>query len=215
MREMRETPQTDSEPALAAAAVAGEALAIERLLMGSHRRLAARVAHRLPEDLRRVVSVDDVLQETYVDAFRYIGKFKPDGPDGFFHWLASIAEHRMIDAIRAHRAAKRGGGAFPQDTPADAWAGSLINLLREAGHDANTPSRSAARREAVAAVALALPGLKKPYRDVIRMRYIEGVPAETVAERMNRTPSAVAMTSRRALEALRRALGRSSRYLSR
>jgi DNA-directed RNA polymerase specialized sigma24 family protein len=47
------------------------------------------------------------------------------------------------------------------------------------------------------------------------MRYIEGVPAETVAERMNRTPSAVAMTSRRALEALRRALGRSSRYLSR
>ncbi len=203
------------ETKLVSAAVAGDEPALERLLLMHHRRLAARIAPKLPNDLRGLVSHEDVLQDAFVEAFRGIRAFRPGEPHTFYHWLAGIAEHRLIDTIRAQRALKRGGGREPVDGHGEAWAGSLINLLLEVGIEERTPSRSAARHEALAAVQVALAGLKTEYRQVIRYRYIKSLPVAEVGRKMGRTSTAVAMLCRRALQALHTAMGRTSKYLSR
>ena len=69
------------EEELARRATSGDQEALERLLVGQYDRLAAEVARQLPDDLRGAVSADDVLQETFIVAFREIGHFTPTGPD--------------------------------------------------------------------------------------------------------------------------------------
>src|SRR5215213_10076708 len=91
-------------------AIAGEPKALDRLLLDHYPRLAARVDQKLPDELRSVVGTEDIIQETFADVFRDIGRFRPEGQDAFYRWLAAIADNRLTDAVRAARAAKRGGG---------------------------------------------------------------------------------------------------------
>jgi RNA polymerase sigma-70 factor, ECF subfamily len=211
------TPMSEdsAEQDLVVQAVAGDPSALERLLLAHYERLATHIAHRLPQNLRAVIAPEDVLQETFVCAFREIGRFTPREPSSFYNWLATIAEHRLSDLVKAQRAAKRGGGrvAVPPTVKSDAE--SLVGLLELLCVSERTPSRSAAGHEAVGAVQVALAGLRDDYREVLRLRYIENLPAADIAQRMGRTEHAVHMLCHRALEELRAALGRSSQFLTR
>jgi RNA polymerase sigma-70 factor (ECF subfamily) len=200
---------------LLARATAGDQLALERLLLGCHDRLVAQLTGELPADLRGVVSADDVLQEAYVVAFRQIGTFEPRGPDAFYKWLRAIAKNRLFDAIKAARAAKRGGGRARAEAPAGPATSSVVELLDLLNLHDHTPSRSAAGHEAVAAVQVALASLKEDYREALRLRYIDGLSVAETAARMNRTDRAVHMLCHRALQQLHEALGRSSQYFTR
>ena len=70
-------------------------------------------------------------------------------------------------------------------------------------HHGSSPSAQAQRRELVALVADQLARLPAPYRDVIVLRNLEGLPFNEVARRMSRTPGAVRVLWLRALERLR------------
>ena len=48
------------------------------------------LASEIPFRWRLVLCVDDLLQETYVDAFLNIGKFTPNGEGSFRAWLLAI-----------------------------------------------------------------------------------------------------------------------------
>ena len=61
---------------LLAQAVAGDHAALERLLLLYYDRLAARIGRMLPDDVRSQLGVEDVLQDTFVQAFRDIGAFR-------------------------------------------------------------------------------------------------------------------------------------------
>src|SRR5262245_30409145 len=87
-------------------AIAGEPGALSRLLMDSYPALVSRLDQRLPADLRGYIAPEDIVQETYAEAFRRVASFRPQGPDAFHRWLTAIADSRLIDAIRAQRAAK-------------------------------------------------------------------------------------------------------------
>jgi DNA-directed RNA polymerase specialized sigma24 family protein len=57
-----------SEQELVQQAIAGDEAALRRLLLAHHDQLAAAITSQLPDDLRRVLSADDVLQETYLNS---------------------------------------------------------------------------------------------------------------------------------------------------
>lgn len=200
---------------LVARAVAGEPLALERLILDHHRALSAVVAGKIPATLAVVISADDILQETYAEVYRGIGAFRPDGENAFFRWLCTIADHRLLDAVRAHRAAKRGGGRAPVEATPGAEQSAMLALLDLVFVHERTPSRSAAGHEAIGAVQSAIETLKPDYRDAIRLRYIEGLSVADAAARMNRTERAVHKLCSRGLQRLREALGDASRYFSR
>lgn len=62
------------------------------------------------------------------------------------------------------------------------------------------PTPAPERNSEVAAAMAALPAA---HREIMRLRVVEGLSAEGIAERLSMTPSAVRVAQHRALEALR------------
>ncbi|MHC5111163.1 MAG: sigma-70 family RNA polymerase sigma factor [Planctomycetota bacterium] len=199
---------------LTALAVAGDEAALERLLLRYHGRLTHQLASKIPSGMRALITVEDVLQEAYLTVFQKIGGFQQRGPGSFYRWLATIAENRLIDAIKAERAAKRGGGRRRVDDFTNPMTGSTVEWLEMLAVHERTPSRSAAGREAMAHVSEALKSLKDDYREALQLRYIEGLPVNETAARMKRTEGAVCLLCHRGLKRLSHVLGQSTRFFS-
>lgn len=200
---------------LAAQAVEGDEVALSRLLFLHHDRLIGEIASRMPSDVQGAIAAEDIAQETYVVAFQRIATFNPHDHDRFYPWLSAIARNRLMDAVKAQRTAKRGGGRVAvTGAPADD-DGEMVQVLEMLAVHSRTPSRDAARQEAIAAVERALAQLPEDYALVLRLRFIEAMPVADVASRLNRSEGAMHMLCQRALQALRVAIGDTSRFLTR
>ena len=92
-----------------AKAIQGDRGAMAQLLLTHEAALARYIAHRLPARLRSTVAEEDLVNKTFMQAFRDIRKFQPSPKGSFGAWLKAIADHRLIDAIKAARCRKRGG----------------------------------------------------------------------------------------------------------
>ncbi len=204
----------DEQTDLVEQAIAGLPLALDRLLLDHYPKLAARVDQKLPSDVRTLVAPEDIIQETFTDAFRRIGSFRPEGQDAFYRWLTAIADNRVTDAVRAQRAAKRGGGRAPANGLADGRS-SIAALVDLMAITERTPSRSAGGHEAAAAVQVALAGMKPEYREPLMLRYLQGLSVGETAARLGKTEASIHKLCSRGLQALRESMGEASRYLSR
>jgi RNA polymerase sigma-70 factor (ECF subfamily) len=200
---------------LIAEAVGGNRSALKLLLVSNLDRVVAIIARKLPADLRGVVSAEDVCQDACVAAFEQIATLQGRDERSFFRWLQTIAENKLTDAIRAERAAKRGGGRKIETQRPDCEASSVVDLLGLLAVHERTPSRSAARRELILGVQTALDDLKEEQRQAIRLRYVERMSVTQTAERMERTGRAVEMLCHRGLRRLEQVIGDPARFLSR
>lgn len=198
-------------------AVAGDRSAIENLLLICQPRLSGYVKRRLPWHLRPIVATDDVLQEIYVRVFRDFHTFVPkpgsSAGDSFERWIYTVARHHLADILRVHLAMKRDRRrqAVPAEEGRTHSGDGIMNRL--ASEDP-TPNTQLARREARAALAVALAGLKPDYRQALHLRFHEGLTVSQVAARMNRTVRSIHMLCYRGLRDLRVSLGRSSKFFS-
>jgi RNA polymerase sigma-70 factor (ECF subfamily) len=197
---------------LLARAVAGDEAALKTLLTMSRPRVREYVSRRLPACLRPHYAPDDIVQDTHVEVFRRIGSFDARGDDGFDRWLCTIAVNRIRDALRRHRAAKRGGDG--EDARRKRIEDSSIALLDILADPGRTPSRSVARVEAVDAVQSAIAALPEQYRQAVQLVHIEENAVCEAALRMGRTERAVHALLRRGLERMRKHLKSGSRFLS-
>ena len=196
-------------------AVAGDPLALERLLVREQSVLARRVRSRLPRTLAQTVGVEDILQETYSLVFRHVREFVPVGPGAFGRWVTTIADNVLRNAIEKHRAAKRGGGRAALTGLAPTGQSSVGPLIEVLALYERTPSMSASGHEVAAVVEAALGELREEYREALRLRFLEGLPVAEIAARMGRTESAVHKVCARGLQKLREAMGDISRFRSR
>ena len=207
--------RSDDDPTLAAVqrAVAGDTAALTLLLIERHPDFCAYLQRRIPPALRSQLDPEDVLQESYVQVFRHIGRFVPHDADAFRRWVCTIALRRLRNELDKARAGKRGGGRRPiiRGGPAqDSWIG-LIELLSAPGR---SPSRCAVRAETIAAIQTGLSELPNHYQQAIRFVYLEGWSVAATAIKMQKTERAVHGLCRRGLELLRRRLGSASGFLS-
>lgn len=194
-----------------AAARTGDRLALAKLLALHHPALAARVAARLDASLRARASPEDILQEAYLQVFRQIGRFEPRGPGSFFGWVATIVDHKVIDAQRAAHRVQR-DVAREQPPPGPGRTESYWNLLDQVYEDSVTPSRIVRRDEAIGALLACVSDLDEPHRQVIELRFLAGLPLAEVAQRLGRTEGAVVALTQRALKALRESMDRLGDY---
>lgn len=190
---------------------------------GDEKALGKLLALHTPE-LRRVVAgklstkwqsrlfEDDILQETFTDAFLDIHQFKPGSDSVFLAWLTTLATRNLLDAIRMLEADKRGGNVR-RVTPGGSNE-SYADLMGELGGTATTPSGHVARDEAKAALDRAIAQLPDHYRRVIRMYDLEERPLADVAEAMERSLGATSIMRHRALRMLGEIMGPASQYLS-
>jgi RNA polymerase sigma-70 factor (ECF subfamily) len=213
-QESRSSHEELAEAALALAAARGDRASLERLLMAHYDRLAQRIASKLPPRLRATQAVEDILQLTFLQAFRDIDRFESRPDAGFGDWIAQTADNRLLDAIKHHDRAKRGGNM--QQAPSEIQADSrVLSLLDWIAADDTSPASVAARGEAVAALHVALASLPRDQRAAIELRLLEGKSLEETAAELQRTPDAVRGLVHRGKEELKAALGRASQWFSR
>src|SRR5436190_709453 len=96
--------ETDAD--LLPRAVAGDREALAALLERHGPAVRVRLRNAIPVRWQSVLSIDDVLQQTYADAFLDIERFDPAGSATFATWLKTLANRNLIDAIRALEAEK-------------------------------------------------------------------------------------------------------------
>ena len=193
-------------------AVAGDRDALAKLLARHGPAIRQGLADRIPARWQSLLSVDDVVQQTYIDAFLDVERFVPRGEGAFAAWLSKIAERNLLDALRMLEADKRGKGR-EQVEPGGSDE-SFVALYEQLGCTHSTPSRHAARREARICLEKAIEHLPRIYHTVVRMYDLEDRPVEEVAATLDRNPGAVYMLRARAHRHLNETMGTASQYLS-
>ncbi len=171
-----------------------------------------RFRNEIPRRWQSLLTLDDLMQETYTDAFLDIVEFVPRGNGSFERWLATIARHNLLNALEMLEAEKRGGGRRAIDT--QNIEQSFIGLHELVTGTSTSPSGCAARTDAREALEIAMRKLPEDYRRVVEMYDLEGRPIDELAKAFNRRPGALYMLRARAHRALRKHLGAASKYLS-
>jgi RNA polymerase sigma-70 factor (ECF subfamily) len=159
-------------------------------------KLRAYVEFRLGSALSRRVEPDDVVQETFLRAWRDLGSASLSGEGASFGWLTTIARHVIADVARAARARRREGCVQPLEV--SSW--SRADRLEPAAHEAG-PATRAAQAELGDELMAAFRALSPAHRRVIALRHFEQRSAREAAPRLGCSEAAVHALFRRALDA--------------
>lgn len=162
---------------------------------------------RIDKAWRAQLDSADVMQVTYVEAFRHIRDFDPTRAERFEAWLRQMAENNLRDAIRGLTRQKRSGpGGARAVPPADAMAALMLAITT------STPSRTARQSERAASLETALGRLPPDYALAVRRLDLEGRSVGEVAAELGRSAGAVHMLRARAHDRLRELLGPASAF---
>jgi len=173
----------DDDDALIAAMATGHDGALRELFSRHAPWLAARLRVVLP-----AADVEDVLQETFLAAWRGARRYRPQGVAG--GWLWGIARRQAAALLR-----RRGPAALV-----------LPTVMAADGRDALDPAEAALSRAELAAAVTALGPPGGPEREVWRLLYVEDRPVAEVAELMGIPAGTVKSRAHRARRLLRAAL---------
>jgi RNA polymerase sigma-70 factor, ECF subfamily len=197
-------PDTDE---LLANASRGDASARQQLLVRHRRRLKKMVRLHMDRRLAPRVDPSDVVQEALAEAAQELSGYLEERPIPFYPWLRKIAWERLVKLHRCHlharkRTARREEPSILNlpDESAVELAGRLLDL-------GSSPSKHLLREELRARVRAALESLKPADREVLVLRYLEGLSNSEAAAVLGIGESAVGMRHLRALERLRNLLG--------
>lgn len=168
---------------------AGDRAAYDRLFAVHESRLRLFIRARLGPRLRERVESQDVVQETFLAAHRDFSNFAFEDEGAFLKYICRIAENRIRDLADHHGAAKRRPEApqFPPSPPTG-------------------PASALDRVEDRERLASALERLSEDHREVLLLRFFEGLACREVGTRMERSPEAVRCLTARALVELGRCL---------
>jgi RNA polymerase sigma-70 factor (ECF subfamily) len=173
----------------------GEREAFTPLFEKYRPRLAAFIYYKAGTQAREKLEIDDLVQETFLQAFRQFDNFTYREPGSFFRWLARIAEHILIDAVRYETREKRRGEKVRFRSESNPDGPEPVDSL--------TPSRMLARREAIERLFEKLDALPENFRQAIVMARIEGLSTAEIAGKLGKSREAVSLILHRALKQLR------------
>jgi RNA polymerase sigma-70 factor (ECF subfamily) len=200
------SPSDEETDALLRRAAGGDSSACQQLLALHRDRLRRMVAVRLDPRVAARVDPSDVVQEALLEAARKLPDYLRERPVPFYPWLRRLAWEHLLKLHQRHRAAKRDAAREEPAAP-PLPDGSALELAQRLVAPGPSPSGLAVREEMRDRVRAALAALPEPDREVLVLRYLEGMTTAEVAAVLGLGASAVKMRHHRALERLCRALG--------
>lgn len=192
-----------------AGAMSGDLEATEQLLRWCAPPLREIVAAQIPAAMRPLVDAEDILQETFAEAFHEISRCRAETGPAFFAWLRTIAEHNLTDLKRRLFAQCR--DVRRNQRPLDA-EDALERLAWAVCPLADSPSRGARRSELGAQLRAALAEMPDAYRAVVTLYDLGQLPVDSVARRLDCSVGSVYMRRQRAHRLLRDILQSYSRF---
>lgn len=181
----------------------GEGQAWQQLLEASRNYLGLLARVQIDRRLQGKVTPSDIVQETFVAAFRSFGRFSGTTVEEWLAWLRRILAHRLAHAARRFLLARGRDVRLEQewDQEMDESSHRMVAIASPQ----STPSKQAMRLEEARLLADVLSRLPVHYQEVIIARHLEQLSFPEVAARMGQSEAAVKKTWARALAALRRA----------
>jgi RNA polymerase sigma-70 factor, ECF subfamily len=166
--------------------------------------LLAYINRQLGARLKQKVEAEDILQETTIDAVRRTAEFEQLQRDPF-GWLCQIAEHRLIDAHRRFFQSQKRAGEREVSIDADRGdeGGKFADLLAAS---MTTPSQAFSRNQKEFQLQIALQELPEETREVLRLRYVDGLQTKEIAERLGKTDGAIRVLLTRSVQKLQEKL---------
>jgi RNA polymerase sigma factor (sigma-70 family) len=156
-------------------------------LMERHSRRIYRIALAY---LRRPDDALDVVQETFVKAYRNVARWDPASEVA--PWLTRIAVNQSIDTYRRRRRRMEMESPLPEG---DRW--------EMAGGEGMSPERGVLGREAAERISSALRSLPETQRSVFVMRHYDEMSLEEIAKALDLRLGTVKSSLHRALHRLR------------
>lgn len=178
------------DPALITRARGGDRKAFE-LLVAQHTRYAGAVAMGVVGDYHMAL---DVIQEAFIKVFHGLDQL--EDPARFRPWLRNVVRTTGLDAMRRRKVAGRSGQALPgeeegtQPLPAPAVR----------------PEEVAEREELREQIREEIGSLPESQREVVYLKYIEGLSYEAIAEATGLTQGTIESRLFRARASLRQRL---------
>jgi RNA polymerase sigma-70 factor (ECF subfamily) len=182
----------------------GDAAALGPFIDEQRSALLGFITSRLGPALRGKLEPQDVLQEVAVKSMREfprtdLSKREP------FGWLCQLSEQCIIDSHRHFSADKRSGD---REVPLQGVFGdSSQEFLSLLAASLTTPTQAAARNERGERLQAALAALPEETREVLRLRYFEGLPTKEIAQKVGKTDVAIRVLLTRTLHKLQELLG--------
>ena len=164
-----------------------------RFLVERHSRSVFRLAYRLTGHEQ---DAEDVVQETFLRAFRQIRRF--ESRSSFATWLYRITVNCSHDLLRRR---PRAGSRQSLDDPDGAAAMPLVDTSAAAD-----PLRELASRRIDERVQAAMDGLSDQERSAFVMRHFEGLSIDEIGRVLDLKTSAAKHSVFRAVQKLRRSL---------
>ena len=149
-------------------------------------RLTHFIQSRIGPDYRARLDLEEILQDTFVRAFQSIDRFRGEDEEAFRRWLTGIANNAVLraeDQARRHQ---------------------TLEITHTPPAPGPSPSKTLQRNERFDRLQDSFDALSRDYREVIRLKLIEGLSMREAATRMGRSEAAVKMLFSRALKELRR-----------
>jgi len=161
--------------------VQGDLRAFDSLYHRHIRSVYNRVRYTVPE-----TDVEDVTQEVFIAALRSLSSFR--GEAKFSTWLRTLTNNKVAEYYRR------------QSRKKETMQVDLVHAERRGDRSSvsNLEDRIALRR--------ALNKLPEQYREVILLRFAEGMQFNEIAEYLDQNPEATKSLFRRAMSALRNTL---------
>lgn len=191
----------------------GDRAALEELLLRNYDWLERYVIRFIPAERRGTLCPEDIIQDVYLQVFRKIDSFRPEGRRQFFAWLQTIARNTVFDAMR--KAKRNNSSSWSQIAALTTGPSSeLKGLIDELAVDKDTRvSQFVHAKELRNAFWIAMETLPTEYRQTVDLLYVQELPIDEVAQQMGKTVDAVRGLRMRARKQLQAALVRLSNYI--
>ena len=162
-----------------------------RLLVEQHSRLVFRVAYRMTGNEH---DADDVVQETFLRAYRQLNRFEERA--NFGTWLHRIAVNCALDLLRSRGRLDRHYGGDPEEA-------EMMGAISSSDPQQDRLLLSAELRDQVTAAMEKLSGNE---RTAFVLRHFEGMPVEEIGKTLGIQVNAAKHTIFRAVRKLRESL---------
>lgn len=193
---------TDTDTLILAAA-RGDQGARQGLFSRHRERMRRMVAVRMDRRLAPRFDPSDVVQEALTEADRRLDDYLRERPLPFYPWLRQFACQRLRQLHRHHIDAGRRSVAREEPWEMPLPDHSAHDLARRLLAGGTSPSRRLVRDEQRDRVRDALERLDPRDREVLVLRYLEGLTTGDIAAVLGVRAGAVKMRHLRALERLR------------
>ena len=184
-----------------AAARAGSREALGQGLEGYRGFLLAIANQEMDTQLQAKGGASDVVQQTFLEAYRDFGHFKGNTEGEFKSWLRRLLHNNLLNFKRLFRKGKR---RADREVPLD--TGDSSRPAPATVDQGSSPSAQLTNEEQKKALERAVERLPEEYRQVIDLRYREELSFTEIGRRMGRTANAAQKLWVRAVERLQREL---------